>query len=523
MEEKGRESKVKALKISALLLLAGLAPNASGAVGDGAREAAFAKAHSEIRAGRLDEAEKIFDPYAKTCGKQPDCLEIMFLISNARGKTKAASRILEMLAENSKSPAPYQFELALIKLREGDKTGALTLLESADRAGFNPEATSFLLGVLAYGWSQWDAASSRFQTVLGNDDNSLDPAARFFKGRLLLRENRMAAGLRQLRLAADTEARPGAPPEISALNLQIQKLTADALKDFDRSAWTGGLQARAEYDNNVSFAQNVSPPSTAPNTFKQVLAGAVAFTGSPKSLIQTQASYRLTGNYNFNRETRDFQYLINELDGKFTYGALKAHRFGAKPAALFVLRNEAASETFKSYVNVFGADLFYEYETQASHVWLAELGYQSLKFAIDDELAEDVRRSGPFYGVRGGWRVEAGGGWWNPSALAEYGQFQTAGREFRGQSFKASFANRMYASSSFSLLTELSHALWKFPDASSGARDDGTTALGVRGDYQLSMKLSLLGHLAYTQNQSSRASDYSFTRLTGSAGAQYLF
>ncbi|MEQ1876824.1 MAG: hypothetical protein ABL958_09265, partial [Bdellovibrionia bacterium] len=341
---------MKARSGSALLAVFLVSASAFAAVDDGAREAALVKAAAEVRAGHVDQAEALFDPYAKSCGKQTDCLEIMYLISNARGKPKVAARVLELLIEGSKNPAPYQYELGVLKLREGDKNGALTQLELADRAGYNPEATGFLMGLLAYGWGQWDAARARFDSVLENVDSSLDPAARFFKGRLLLQEKQTRAGLRQMSLAADTAVKTGVPQELGALNTQIQKLSSQALQGFDRSAWAGGVQTRLEYDNNVSFAQNVSPPSLAPATLKQVLAGAVSFTGSPKSLIQSQAYYRLTGNYNFNRETRDFQYLVNELETKFTYGALKSNRFGLKPAAMFILRNEAAAETFKSYV-----------------------------------------------------------------------------------------------------------------------------------------------------------------------------
>jgi TolA-binding protein len=421
--------------------------------------------------------------------------------------------------------APYYFEAGVIMFRQNRLKEARLNLEESVRSDFNPVASQFFLGNIAFKESRWSDAEKHFAAVVASRNSDLSPAAGFYLGRVALKRGDSSEAYDAFSVAKDSAQaiidNPKESAEAKASATEIVAGATQAIAPFDRAAFFGGVTLLGGYDTNVlavpSSQSGSSTEQTGKGSVMTAFQGGAGYMSSPVRAVQFVPSYRTSFNFNFNENTRLGDFFTHTLSLYMTRKPLAKTSYGAKVEGTLTFQNQLDSTTeqsqFKPYSVQGAAGPYVKFALPGAwQGWVtgADLAFIPHREYGDADTSAEYQRSGLEENLRVWLRRETGGTpYWNPSFAIVADHNGTSGSEFYASGVGFEFGDPL--------------KLTQYPNRSLGERDDKVLTAGFAALYRWRPKVSLLANAQFYDSISNVPDSYQYTRLLLSAGASYNF
>lgn len=501
-------------------------------------EADLSEAQLALYQKDYPKASTLVDSVLRESPNLPEAQELKAQIlagKNDRAAIAQFDRLIEMRKREGKTKevGQYEFMAGRAAYRAKDVTTAVTRFTRAAQDPASAGSANYYLGLIATEQGKEEDARGYFMRALSSDNEDIKPAAQFQLSQLDIRANKSEAavrGLVQARGLASTRLNMrGSSAAAKDLANQIQKATGKELHSLDESALLVNAGLMTGYDSNVlSVPTGTTSGSSIPSASSVVetLNYGIIYATSPSSEFQFVPSYRGSFNYNFNADTRNAQFLMNDVRVNITRYTLERTSYGLKLGGVMGFQYQVDPDTNNGQLGAFSLQgSFGPYlKTPLTDEWTltADLYFQPKRMYLDDSFSTTLRESGWEQYARAAVVATNTTTYWNPGISVTGWWTQTSGEEFRGRKVSLDFGNTFYFSRNWIAGVSAGiNAAW-YPDRLNGIRrDQGITGIASTG-YQLTDEFNILASLSYTGNFSN-VSAYRYNRFIAAVGGNYAF
>ncbi len=504
-------------------------------------EPRFADAVLAYRQSQASDALQKLNALLKEAPGTIEFLELKALaLKSTKDDRESSKTYAELIRQKLKARAPkkelapYYFELGLIRFREKDFSKARENLELALAESFNSGPANYFLGMIYFQLGSLDQAAKSFQNAIDSGVSELAPVSYFFMAQVNLKASFPSGAIENFTKAKEISQKildkTDAPASSKETAKQIFDAATRALDTLDRNTWFGSVALIPGYDSNVlTYPKSIAQSSaTDQKTAKIAYQAAIGYATSPIRAFQWVPSYRLVGNYNFNRNSRSGEYATNILSLSGNRRPLERTVFGFRLELPCTFQNQPDSSIANSKYRVlnFGASVGPTFRRQfnskltgtAESVW----GY--LRYPGDPSASsEAIQRSGMTSSSRAGLAWDNGSRWFNPGFHLSFQNTKTKGNEYKVRTYGASLQNSLNVIENVRLMTGVSASYSHYYARTPSIREDNTIVAFANGLWNLNKKFSITADASYTNNGSNEATTYEYNRVTFAAGLSYNF
>ena len=486
-------------------------------------EADYSEAVFAFNNKNYDQTLLTLDALLKRAPGHVEALELKALTLKTAGKDVKAKETYEKLLtlKQGKETAPYHFELGVIAYRTKKIVDARQHLFQSIQMGFNVGMSQFFLGSAEFQAGHPKLAKPYFKAALQDTPDEIQVASHYYLGIIHSQLGYTSGATHQLLEARDMAR---TLPD-NALAKDIGQAAEKTLAPFDQSQWFGNVSLLTQFDGNVSL---VSPNVTADeasgkSSMKANLAAGFGKVGSPMSLIQYAASYRMAYNHNFNPAARDYEFFSNIPSLYLTYDPLAATSFGLKAEGNYTFQNHtdsaSGSSTFRPYSMSIEVGPYLRREIYERTQVTAEVNYRPQTFNQDPPVGV-TRRSGYVILPRLSVKYDSESDYFNPLGSIGYEMNQAQGTDQRYKTLAIDFANTFKLPHqhfvTVSMDLALSHYAERLP-----VRSDTTVSFRASWIKEIFTHWSLVGDVGYSTNSSTSAEIFSYKKPAVSLGLSY--
>ncbi len=454
---------------------------------------------------------------------------------NEKGAVAQYDRIIETKRREGKPKEVAQFEFLAGRAAYRAKDVS-TAVSRFNRAISDPQAAgsaNYYLGLIANEQGRDDDARGFFRKALYSVNEDIKPAAQFQLSQLDMKNNQTEAavrGLVQARGLANRRIKQrGSSASAKDLANQIQKATGKELHSLEDSALLVNAGLMTGYDSNVlSVPTGSSSGSSIPSASSMVetLNYGIIYATSPGDEYQFVPSYRGSFNYNFNTDTRNAQFLLNDFRVNITRNALEPTSYGLKVGGVMGFQYQVDPDTNNGQLGAFSlqGSVGPYLKTPLTDEWTftGDLYFQPKKMFLDDSFSATLRESGWEQYARASVIATNTTTYWNPGISLTGYWTQTNGEEFRGRRIAIDFGNTVYFNRHWIAGVSAGIGAAWYPDRLNGIRrDQGINVIASSG-YQLTDEFNILATVSYVDNFSN-VSAYRFNRVIAALGGNYAF
>ncbi len=483
-------------------------------------------------------ASTLTESLLRTAPTLPEALEMKALLlamKNDRGAVTVFDRLIEQRKREGKSKdvAKYEVMAGRLAYRLKETPTAIARLTRATKEPTSAGGAYYYLGTIQREQGNNDAARDSFANALSSDNEDIKPLAQFQLSQIDATNKNSDAAVRGLvrarGLASERLKYRGSSASAKDLALQVQRATGKELQQVQDSSLLVNAGIMTGYDTNVLAVPNGSTSGAtvpAASSMVSTLNYGIVYATSPADDVQFVPSYRGNFNYNFNNDTRNAQFLLNDVRVNITKGALEQTSYGLKLGAIMGFQYQVDPETNNGRLGAFSLmGSFGPYiRTPFNDTWnvIAELYFQPKKMYLDDSFSATLRESGwEQYGRVMLLRTSATT-YWNPGVAVTGAFTQTTGEEFRGRRVGLDFGNTFNLNSDLMAGITLGLNFAWFPDRLNGARQDQAINFTATGGYRLTDEFNLMMQMTALSNFSNTAA-YRYNRVLASIGGNYAF
>jgi len=475
-------------------------------------EIGFTKASMAFQEGKTEEANQQVDALLKKHPEEPQVVELKALLLKSQGEWEDSKKLYLKLIKkaqalkNEKKIPLYAFELGNLFFSLGDLDRAHRYLRTSVKGNFNVAASEFLLGKIDLEQKYWIESRAHFEAASKQEEFRL--ASKLLIAQSFSKENRVSDAV-----GAYVEAKESALEDISnsaSTNEQTQFLAQQVLKNsekelrsFDKSQWISEVGLSTGYDSNVLFMPNVGDSNNTSTTAsaKQSANWRLRYGSNPTKPWQYLGSYQGSINYNYNREAEAGQFIVQELSNFLTRGSLKTNQYGFKLGATGIFQYQ--TDAYKPFSLTGSIGPFAKMKLNDGWTVGVEAFFQPVRNYLDPSLSTSIRRSGWEQVLRGYLASRTNTPYWTPSIFLTGTLLRPSGSDFSGTRLNLDFANSMYLASNFFLAQTFGVSATRYPNRTTGERNDQGFSVGLSSGYQISQAFALIAQVDYGQNFSS--------------------
>jgi len=491
------------------------------------RESRYAEAVIAYNKKQTDESIKILDSLLKEDPHSIEYLELKALALKGKGDDKASLTVYWQLYKEKpeKERGPYAYEIATILEKQKKSADAKPYFLKSAELGFNVAASYLYVGLGEFNASHYAEAEVYFTKVTKSDIPELELVGRYYVSLCYFKMNFGTRGIQELVDARDVARSILKTDDKNTTAKSINDASAKMLEPFSRGNWFGNATLITQYDSNVQqlpAGSSITTSSNNPASIKENAMASIGYMSASNATIQYIAGYRASYNYNFNPNTKTFEYFTNNATLFLTYRPLAKTSWGVKLESNFAFQNISAPDStpaaptyiYNKYNFTAGVGPYFRY--QLDRYWKAEINtsYRTQKFYLDDT------QSGVDTSVSISAKRAAGDKYINPgvSLLVEHNGANGGDSYYNayglGLSNSILFPGQVTFGQNFDFLfTNYSRTAPHRTDCNYGIRFTGTK--------QFSPKFSVIGDVGYTDNLSSVPDAYTYHRFATSLGVSY--
>lgn len=430
--------------------------------------------------------------------------------------------------------AAYHFELGLLfyKMKKPDQ--AIRYFEFSEKYSFNGGASNLYIGILSFQKGLWEKSEKAFEKVLSSSAEDLKPVGYFYLGQTYIKSG-YATGATQNFIAAKDAAQaiiddPNATDESKKISTQILDATTKALSPFSKGQFFASLSLSTGYDSNVLAIPSVvdaSSITTGTTSFSET--GSLSFGYATSSLkrIQFVPSFRGSYPYLFNRKLKSSEYPGSTASLYINHKPLSRFSFGLKGDVTVTFKNDVNTVTnqgiYRLYTTAYSFGPYARYEIKKRVVLSLETFLQPISYNQDAASGSTSRRSGSGYLARLSAQNDRGTRFFNPGVSLKREVAEADGKDYRTTTHKFEMNNDFHLNSRLNANIAAGLAQTKYPDRTSGIREDKTYTVDLTSVYKWKPKWSFLGNFNLIKNSSNLESAYSYNRFLAGAGISYQF
>ena len=485
-------------------------------------EARFLEAIIAYHKHETDRAIQILDELIQKEPEKKEYLEMKALTlkgTQSPEKTlEVYQRLYSIAAEADKGP--YAYELGTVLTQLNRQSEAKPYFQKSIELHFNPIASHFYLGLGAFQQNNFIDAEKQFEIVAESDLVPFNVTGKYYLGICYLKLKNGSQGIQELvevqHLTADSK--PG-----EAVHT-ISEATEKMLVPFSKSQTFGNILFQTQYDSNVQqLPAGASNPVSGnnPSSLKLNLAGGGGYMTAPLNPIQWVFGYRMSYNYNLNRDTKGFEFFSNQFSVFANYHSLERTSTGLKMDGSFTFQNALSnpnntqsSYQYQKYNSTIGAGPYVRHQLNRELRIEGELGVHKQNYYIDSQL------SGTRWNGAVSLRSDRRDPYLNPGAHLTLEKNSTSGDSFYSSSYGVGLMNGMNLPNSLSVYQSFDFLFTGYSRNAQG-RSDHNYTFRVNAAKFLSPKLSLLGDFSYTANLSTVSDVYTYHQVTTSFGVGY--
>lgn len=487
-------------------------------------EVRYAEAVIAYNRHQIDQSLKILD---ELLAQEPSKKEYLEMKALALKGTQAPEKSIEVYQKlydlaRDEDRGPYAFELGTLLNQQNKIDEARPYFQKAIDLGFNTGVSHFYLGLGFFQQTNYMVAERHFEIAVDSGLVPFSVIGRYYLAVCFFKLKNASLGIQELMEVKHETATVQSGDPVFA----IAEATDKMLIPFSKGHWFGNLLLQSQYDSNIQqLPAGASNPTAGvnPATMKMIISGGGGYMSAPADPIQWVANYHAGYNYNFNSETKGFEYFTNNASVYANYHALERTSGGVKVDTTYVFQNSLVDPTqangsyeYQKYDSTLGGGPYFRHQINREWKLEAEMGIHSQTFYIDPNL------SGTRYDVNVMVQDDRRGNYFNPGANVLFESNKANGTEYIYSGYGLGVTDSMSFAGSISVLAAIDWMATKYTQ-SVPLRNDQNFSFKVSGTKLLSGNFSLLCDLNYVTNSSTLASSYSYHELTTSIGAGYSF
>lgn len=502
-------------------------------------EPEYSEAVLEYNGKRYARAVRLLNQLLKQSPKTIEFLELKALILKTAKKDGASAKTYKSIIRLKRSEgkkltevAPYFFELGALFYRNQRLDQAQQAFERALQGGFNPGASKFFLGTIHFKKNHWDKAQKYFGEVLESEANPLKPASHFYLAQAYFKTKNTALGIQNLK---DAQAKakvtlddPNASADTKRIAKQIYDSSGKAMEPLSRTIYFGNVALITAFDNNVLSVPDSSleRDSTGKRSVKETIQFGLGLMTSPTNTFQWVPNYRLSYNYNLNRDLKTAEYLTQGISLFVTMDPLFKRSYGLKIDGTFIMKNESNgtgdSASLEKYSFTTTAGPFMKIQLQKKMILGFEAFLNQVKnFTDDTQSSDSLKRSGPGGKLRSFWQYDKGTPYLNPNVSLGLSFQNTDGTEYQSRELALGLSNTFLVIPNQKITVSLDLKQTEYPDRTPIVREDSYRSIRISTTRKIAKKLTLLGDISFTNNDSNIDSTYQYKKFQISVGASY--
>jgi tetratricopeptide (TPR) repeat protein len=481
-------------------------------------ESVYAEAVLAYNRQHSDDAMKLLDQVLAEQPNHIESLELKSLMLKSAGKNKEALQIYLKLIQLKpvRETGPYCFEVGAILNKLGETSRAAEYFETSLLLGFNVEASHLFLGIIYYNTGNPKKAEANFKAIEFEGIPEMRVAAHLYLGLIYLKWGYPYTGSQELKLAKEVEA--------TAPDNKTVKDTAAAadgvLGSFRKSIFFTSFSSIFQYDTNISSVPSTSgaeAEATNNATAQIKLSAAVGYMSPSINTIQVVPSYQVSWNYNFNPQTKQFEFFTNSASLYVNYKPLEKITGGVKSSGNFIFNNQPTDSTAPA-----GASIYTRYSLTGSvgpyvKAQLTPEFQVGWEFDLGPQDYFSSPLSGTDYQTRFSAQLETKSAWLNPGAFLLLDNDSTTNYGYVYRSYGWELSNTFRPTLRDTVTLALDYTYYNYY-LSSPLRQDTTWNPHVSVLHSINDKWSILGDLGYTSNGSTIPSTYTYTRFVTGVG-----
>jgi tetratricopeptide (TPR) repeat protein len=481
---------------------------------------------------KYQESLKILNELLRDTPGSIEFLELKALaLKTAKNDSESASTYESLIQAKSqagapqKELAPYQFELGVIRFRSKEKQAAIPLFEAAIRSGFNTAPASFFLGMIHFEAGRNAEAVIGFKTASDSNLDEIAAPAAFYLGQAQLKIGESGAATSSF-VNAKLLARSLAPKSPSAKN--IVEACDRILAPLDRAQNFGSIAIATAYDSNVQALPDQAEGVLNINqdTFKTLVQAGIGRMSSPTENFQWIPSYRMAYNKNFNSDTREGEFLSQELSLFLNHRPLDPSNYGFKIDLGHTFQNQfdrdnTDNSTFRQFSATSELEAYYRFKWGKSlGINLSAAAGPQLFFG-DMLLPRNERRTGLGWNLASQFTLSSRGKWLNPAMILGLSGIDSGETDFHSATSAILIQNGLLFSDRTRGFLSVGVSDTRFKYRQGGERSDQNFSLGLQLNHQLGPRWSVTADGSISRNISSVSDTYQYFRWTMSTGVNY--
>ncbi len=481
---------------------------------------------------KYQESLKILNELLRDTPGSIEFLELKALaLKTAKNDTESASTYESIIQAKSQSGAsakelsPYQFELGVIRFRTQQKVAAIPLFEASIQSGFNVAPASFFLGMIHFEAGRNAEAAVRFKVASESGLDEIAAPAAFYLGQAQLKIGESGAASASF-VNAKLLARPLAKQSPTAKN--ILEACERILAPLDRAQNFGSIALALGYDSNVQALPDQAEGVLNINqdTFKTLVQAGIGRMSSPTENFQWIPSYRVSYNKNFNSDTREGEFLTQELSLFLNHRPLDPSTYGFKIDLGHTFQNQfdtnaSSSSTFRQFSATSELEAYYRFKWGKRVGVNLSAGAGPQLFFGDLLFARNERRTGLGWSATSQFTLTSQGKWVNPALTLGLSGIDTDQTDFQSMTRAVLLQNGLLFSDRTKGFVSLGVSETDFKYRLDGERKDRNFTLGLQILHQLGPRWSLTADGSVSRNISTVSDTYQYFRWTMSTGVSY--
>jgi tetratricopeptide (TPR) repeat protein len=481
-------------------------------------ESTYSEAVLDYNRQQSDEALKLLDKVLAVQPNHVQSLELKALILKTDKKNSEALgvyvRLLKLKAGNDRGP--YCFEIGEILNRMGRLSEAAAYFEASIKLKFNIEAAQLYLGIIYFNSGNPKKAEVNFKAIEFHGLPEMKVVAHYYLGMIYLKWGYSYKGTQELYQAKEEAA--GAPDNKTA------KDTGDAadhvLDSYRKGTFFTSFTGLFQYDTNISSVPSTSGPqaeATNNATAQFKLSGGFGYISPSLDTIQFVPSYQASWNYNFNPQTKQFEFFTNSASLYLNYKPLAQTTGGLKTSGNFIFNNQPTLASAPA-----GASVYSEYSfTGSIGPYIKSQITPELQVGWEFDVGPQDYFSAPLsgtdYQTRFSAQMETRSIWLNPGAFVLLDNDSTTNYQYAFRSVGWELSDTFRPTIRDTVILALDFNTYSYY-LSNPSRVDTTWNPRLSVLHSINDKWSILGDLGYTSNISSIPSTYAYTRFVVGAG-----
>ena len=494
---------------------------------DGEAEVAQAEAsasyHNKNYEAALYQLRKIISTTNPGTKPNIEALELMALIYRQQKDDAQATGTYKKLLANApeEKKAPYHFELGTLRFQKKSFQEAQAHFEYSANAGFNKGTSQFFLGLLEFQNQRYRKSLKLFnQSFEQPDSEVLRSALRFYLGNVYLQFGKTESAIMNFKIAAEST-------EDNPIAQNSAKGAKQALEQLNKSRFYGSGSFLTQYDSNVQ-----SNPIDVANalgasyqgSLKNIISANVGYSTPSTRDFQISPNYSFYGNYNYNKRTRDYNFMSNTLSVFAFHKPYKRFSKGLKLQTSLSFKNtpyanRPSSTLYTKYSLSEEIGPIFRYELSPRTFLNTNLLWKPMYF-FSDPASGPNRRSGHGFSFYASMDHISEWNYWNPEVYvsSEYDMIQ--GDNFDCFQYGAGIGNTFQIDQRISF-KQYFDFLGSNYIHSDPLRKDQNYSLRAVINTTMNAKWSWTADASLIMNKSSLPASYKYNRYTTSAGITY--